>query len=367
MATISRQQIASELQALGLKSGDAVMMHSSLSGLGPVEGGATTVVDAIFDAIGPSGSLLVPAFRDSVWGNPLDFTNTDCSPCPQRLCSSRQPGFQGAIAEEVRRRSGSLRSCHPTHSWVALGASAEDLLSGHRDSPTPCGRGNPFEKVVSLGGCILTLGVGVDRVTLWHYYEEILQLPYLGHYWPKERHLNHCVGGRRLQYDFPGLIQDVCGASGILRTGRVGKSISGLMRAADFENFLATIFADDPYCLVLRPPSRDCGDLALDALGKAGAMLRAWKRGPRRPERKLQTSLQPITAAKTDDLVRQDCPAFAGFHKALETTLPLCRANDRHPDYFRLGGVFNQYGLTTCGCCSWHEKFPPLAPESPAS
>src|SRR6185503_14323364 len=197
-------------------------------------------------------------------------------------------------------------------------------------------RGNPFEKLVSLDGFILTLGVGVDRVTLWHYYEEILQLPYLGHYWPKERHLNHCVGGRRLQYDFPGLIQDVCRASGILKTARVGKSISGLMRARDFESFLATIFADDPYCLVLRPPGRDCGDLALDALGKASAMLRAWNRGPRRHEAKHQTPLRPIAAAKAGDVVRQDCPAFAGLHKAFEITVPLCRANDRHPDYFRL-------------------------------
>ena len=247
---------------------------------------------------------------------------------------------------------------------MAVGASAEDLLAGHGDSPTPCGKGNPFEKLVALDGCILTLGVGVDRVTLWHYYEEIPQVPYLGHYWPKERHLNHCVGGRRLQYDFPGLIQDVCRASGILRIGRVGKSISGLMRAQDFDNFLATIFADDPYCLVLRPPDRDCGDLALDALAKAAAMLRAWTRGPRRPERRNKTLLQPITAAKTDDVIRQDCPAFAGFHKGFETAVPLCRANDRHPDYFRLGGVFNQYGLTTCAACSWHEKFPPLARES---
>src|SRR5205085_5284080 len=127
-------------------------------------------------------------------------------------------------------------------SWVALGASAEHLLAAHRDSPTPCGRGNPFEKLLALDGCIRTLGVAVDRVTLWHYYEEILQVPYLGHYWPKVRHLNHFVGGRRLQYDFPGLIQDVCLASGILRTARVGKSISGLMRAGDFEKFLATIF-----------------------------------------------------------------------------------------------------------------------------
>ena len=95
------------------------MMHSSLSALGPVQGGAATVVDALLDAVGDGGTLLVPAFRDSVWGDPAEFTNSDCD-CTgaDGLCLSRQPGFQGVIPEEVRRRPGSLRSCHKTHSWV---------------------------------------------------------------------------------------------------------------------------------------------------------------------------------------------------------------------------------------------------------
>ena len=355
-----RQQIVAYLGFIGLREADWVMMHSSLSALGLVNGGATTVVDAILNVVGPSGTILVPAFRDSVWDDPAQFKNTDCSPCPQRLCPSRQPGFQGAMAEEVRKRDGSLRSCHPSHSWVGLGPSAKALLEGHCNSPTPCGAGNPFETLVTLDGCILTLGVGVDKVTLWHYYEEILQVPYLGHYWPNERHLNHCAGGRRIQYDFPGLIQDICRASGILRMGGVGKSISGLMRARAFESFLATIFADDPNCLVLRPPNRDCGDLTLDALEKAAAMLRAWKRGPCQARRVEAMPPQPITPPKTDDIVREDCPAFAGFHPAFGMAVPLCRANSRHPDYFRLGGVFQEYGLTTCQCCSWSKKFPLL-------
>jgi hypothetical protein len=251
-----------------------------------------------------------------------------------------------------------LRSCHPTHSWAALGASAEELVSTHYQSPTPCGAGNPFEKLVALDGCILTLGVGVDRVTLWHYYEEKLGVPYVGHYWPKERHLNHCVGGRRLQYDFPGLLQDLCRAGGILKTGPVGKSISGLMRARDFESFLATAFANDPFCLVLRPPDRLCGDLALDALEKAAEMLRAWRRGPRRPTQSGVNGLQQISPTAVGGIVRQDCPAFAGFHEAGKLRIPLCRANGRHPDFFRFGGEFGKNGLTTCGDCSWNEKFP---------
>lgn len=354
----SKDKLAAELAALGLRRNDVVMMHSSLSALGHVEGGAETVVDAIQAAIGPGGTLVVPAFRDSVWGRAEDFCITDCCPCPQRLCPSRQPGFQGVIAETVRKRAGSLRSCHRTHSWAALGPAAEQILSGHRDSLTFCGPRSPFEEVVKRDGCILTLGVQVNTVTYWHYCEEILLVPYLGHYWPVEKHMNHCVSGRRIYYDYPGIMQDVCRAAGILRTGPVGKSTSGIMRARDFESFQATVMADNPYCFVLRPPDRHSGDLAVDALQKATAMLRAWRKGPRRPEQGFGIPPQPVHPSGPDGLVRRDCPAYAGAHDANGTPVALCRANGRHPDYFRLGGVFNECGITTCERCSWHLRFP---------
>ena len=356
---ISKEQISQDLQSLGVRRGDAVMMHSSLSAIGQVEGGAEAALDGVLGAIGPEGTLIAPAFRDSVWGDPADFAIADCRPCPQRFCPSRQRGFQGAIPEALRLRPGCLRSCHPTHSWVGLGLRAGELLEGHRLSPTPCGPGNSFEKLVELGGCILLLGVQVNTVTLWHYYEEILQVPYMGHYWPKERHLNHCVPARRIQYEYPGIMQEVCKAAGILRTGPVGKGTSGLMRAGDFDSFMATILADDPWCLALRPPDRQSGDLAIDALRKAEAMLRAWTHGPRQPERKFGFPPAPVCPPGDGDVVRRDCPAFAGMHDAGGGLVPLCRANGRHPDFFRLGGLFNECGITTCERCVWNEKYPP--------
>ena len=370
MPPATREQLCAELRELGLRPGAAVMMHSSLSALGPVEGGAATVVDALLDAVGDGGTLLVPAFRDSVWGDPAEFTNSDCD-CTSAdgLCPSRQPGFQGVIPEEVRRRPGSLRSCHKTHSWVGLGARAPELLAGHRAAPSSCGPGNPFERLGD-DDLVLTLGVGVDRVTLWHFYEEVWLLPYAGHLWPAERHLNNTVPGLRLQYEHPGVLQDLCRAAGILATGPVGKSTSGLMSVGRFRRFMAAALADDPFCLVLRPPERRDGDLAVDALRKAAGMLRAWRRAapdapPVRPaigEHPLGPVAVPDAAAEGAGhvTVREDCPAFAGYHAAGGMRVPLCRANGRHPDLFRRGGAFDRHGVTTCETCSWHARFPPL-------
>ena len=358
MPAIGKDRISADLRKLSLRQGECVMMHSSLSALGPVQGGAETVMDALLEVLGPAGTLVVPAFRDSVWGDPADFTNSDCDcSASTGLCTSQQPGFQGIIAETVRQRSGSLRSCYSTHSWVALGPAAEQLLRTHKGCPTVCGHGNPFEPLVQLDGCILTLGVQVNTITLWHYYEEILQVPYMGHFWLRKRHLNHCVAGRRIQYEFPGIMQDVCRSAGILKTGTVGKSTSGLMRARDFDRFMATIMADNPYCMVLRPPDRSSGDLAIDALRKAERMLQAWADGPKRPDKTFGCAPAPVKVPGPGAHVRDDCPAFAGWHQVRGRTIPLCCANGRHPELFRMGGICDHCGVTTCDRCSWNEEF----------
>ena len=361
MPALTRRQITDQLRTLGLDNGDVVMMHSSLSALGPVDGGAETVIDGILDAIGGEGTLMVPVFRDSVWGDPANFANSDCD-CDSQdgLCPSQQPGFQGILTECLRQREGSLRSCHKTHSWVALGPAARRLLVGHRQTPAICGQGNPFEELVALNGRLLCLGVQVNTVTLWHYYEEMLQVPYVGHFWPRERHLNHCVSGVRIQYAFPGIMQDVCRAAGILKTGPVGKSTSGLFGAREFESFMATTMADDPYCMVLRPPDRESGDLAIDALRKAARMLEAWRRGPRRCEDTFDTPWRRYDPPGPDDVVRTDCPAFAGYHDADGAQIPMCQANGEHPDYSRHGSVFDECGITTCNDCWWHQNFPTI-------
>jgi len=243
---------------------------------------------------------------------------------------------------------------------VANGARAAELLRDHQHAPTPCGRGSPFEKLVELDGCIVTLGVRANTITLWHYFEDILEVPYRGHYHPAERHLSYCTAGRRIQYEFPGIVQELIQAAGIMKMGRVGRSTSGLMRARTFRQFMATILTADPYCFVLRPPGRDCGDLAIDALQKAAAMLRAWSGEHRDTPGEIRWP-----GATDDSVVREDCPAFAGYHEAAGERWALCRANDRHPDLFRHGGLFNRLGKTTCGRCAWHWDYP-LAGDLPA-
>jgi len=57
----ARRIIADNLLRLGLRRGGAVLAHSSLRSLGQLPGGAETVITALLDALGPEGTLMMPA------------------------------------------------------------------------------------------------------------------------------------------------------------------------------------------------------------------------------------------------------------------------------------------------------------------
>ncbi|MCH2661659.1 AAC(3) family N-acetyltransferase, partial [bacterium] len=62
MDTYDQQALAADFQRLGLTAGDTVFVHSALSTLGHVEGGADTVIAALLSVVGHSGTLAAPAF-----------------------------------------------------------------------------------------------------------------------------------------------------------------------------------------------------------------------------------------------------------------------------------------------------------------
>ena len=59
MKLVTKEQIVYALELGGIEKGDVVLMHSALSGLGFVQGGPDTVVDAVLEAVGPEGTFAV--------------------------------------------------------------------------------------------------------------------------------------------------------------------------------------------------------------------------------------------------------------------------------------------------------------------
>ena len=165
-ATVDR--IAVDLCAVGLRPGGVVMVHSSLSSLGYVAGGAETVIRGLLQALGPDGTLLMPALSYS-------YVHADSPYFDVRIT----PSNVGVIPETFRTRPGTRRSICPTHSVCGVGPLAGALLGGHDLDDTPCGKHSPYRLLPDCAGQVVFLGCNPRRNTSMHSVEEVVVPPYL--------------------------------------------------------------------------------------------------------------------------------------------------------------------------------------------
>lgn len=156
---VAKKDIVAGFRALGLEPGGMLQVHSSLSSLGYVEGGADAVVDALLEALGPSGTLMVPTFNHQS----REAFDDDHEIFDLEVTRS----VNGAITEAARLRPDAHRSLQPTHPYAAIGPKAEWLTSGHLEVKT-FAVDSPLGKLVSHGGQIMMLGVGMNSCTAAH-------------------------------------------------------------------------------------------------------------------------------------------------------------------------------------------------------
>lgn len=248
--------LARELRDLGVRAGDTILLHASLSSLGWVCGGAVAVVRALLRVLGSAGTLVVPAQtpenRDpSRWTDP---------PVPERwwpAIRANLPAFDplvtpcrgmGLIAETVRTWPGSVRSPHPQTSFAAVGPRAAELMAVH-DLDCELGERSPLGALERIAARALLLGVGYDRCTAFHLAE--YRLPEII---PRD---NACVvrtpaGPKWISYrgvaldsrEFSHLGTDFERRAGLVLMGDVGAAVARLMPVREAVRFAAEWFID---------------------------------------------------------------------------------------------------------------------------
>lgn len=149
-----KDQLLHDLKALGVKEGDAVLVHSSMKALGtkltPEE-----VIDALQESVGEKGTLLMPALTyENVSGEHRVFDSGSTPPCIGLLPTVfwKQPGVECSL--------------HPTHSVCARGALAHRLTVGHQMDDTAVGPHSPFMQLAVVGGKLLFIGDIIDARAL---------------------------------------------------------------------------------------------------------------------------------------------------------------------------------------------------------
>ena len=119
----TKADLKHDLAAMGLTGNETILIHSSMKSIGPVEGGADTVLDALMEFFA-EGLLL-----------------------------------------------------HPTHSMAAYGKDAAAYIEGELDANTPCTPGGCYDRLRAAHGKVLLLGVTHARNTFIHSVEEVLNVP----------------------------------------------------------------------------------------------------------------------------------------------------------------------------------------------
>lgn len=164
----SKTDLIGFLSAMGLTGKETIIVHSSMKSIGPVDGGADTVLDALSEFF-RDGLLVLPAFSYATvtFNNNPHFYSADTHSCV------------GILPELFRQRPGVKRSLHPTHSLAALGKDAAEFVAGHQYCHSSFSAKSPFKKLLDRKGKVLLIGVNLNRATIIHAIQEWADLPIL--------------------------------------------------------------------------------------------------------------------------------------------------------------------------------------------
>ena len=253
-------ELTAQLLSLGVAPGGVLLVHSSFSRVGPVEGGPGGLILAFQAALGPRGTLVMPSMSDDD-DHPFDRRTTPCL-------------GMGVLAETFWRTPGVLRSDSP-HAFAAIGPHAARITADH-PIDVPHGLNSPEGRVYELDGQILMLGVGHDANTTVHLAEALEGVRYY-----RQKFATIVQGGQAVRCcyneidhccDKFNLVDQWLDAVKRQRRGRVGHGEARLAGARDVvEAVRARLRADETVFLHEPGVDIEC-DEARASIGRQPAM-----------------------------------------------------------------------------------------------
>lgn len=181
---VLKEDIIQALKQVGVQPGQTIMVHTSLSSLGFVCGGAQTVIEALLECVGEDGTIMMPTQSwknldpetGVHWDVPQEWWQTIRDNWPAYNREITPTNTMGAVAEMFRKWPGTLRSNHPARSVAAYGKHARYLTEEH-DLSDIFGERSPIGRLYELDGFVLLIGVGYDKNTSLHLADVRAQYP----------------------------------------------------------------------------------------------------------------------------------------------------------------------------------------------
>jgi aminoglycoside 3-N-acetyltransferase len=181
LQTIDRREVTRQLIGLGVEPGGVLVVHTAFSKVAPVEGGPPGLIEALRDALGRQGTLVMPSMADDD-DQPFDLKKTACV-------------GMGVVADTFWRMGGVLRSDSP-HAFAAIGPRAAEITAAH-PMDVPHGLDSPIGRVYELDGQVLLLGAGHDSNTTLHLAENLAGVRYR-----RSKYLTVLRNGQLTRYNY---------------------------------------------------------------------------------------------------------------------------------------------------------------------
>jgi aminoglycoside 3-N-acetyltransferase len=172
---ITLESLKKDLQALGVEPGMVLIVHSSMSSIGWISGGAVALILALEEVLGSEGTLVMPTHSGD-YSDPAEWSNPPVPENWKEIIRQTMPAFDpgltptravGKLPETFRSQSGVIRSYHPQMSFGAWGKMAAEITRDH-SLDYGVGENSPLSKVYQRQGWILLIGVGHENNTSLH-------------------------------------------------------------------------------------------------------------------------------------------------------------------------------------------------------
>lgn len=131
----------------GVKPGSVVIVHCAMNNFYNYRGSVDEIIDELLRALGPNGTLCMPAFPNNKYDTNRFFDVRN------------EPTAAGLLAETFRKRPGVKRSLNQLHSVCALGPKADYIVGEHHLSRSCFDEHSPFYKIYELEGLSVSMGL----------------------------------------------------------------------------------------------------------------------------------------------------------------------------------------------------------------